>query len=171
MKIIINGKIREHGVIDNLISEVIDNMARRIGVPEDTKIAIDGLEFKVLFTIDGEETYASVPREINGETVNEMFTVSVHLDEEGNILQEEDNEGESFYDGYSLAKSIGQEYNYEGIESKYQDSELEFKESLGEDTEGAKAITYIVIDNPETEIVRHFKDDLLVFEYEYKTKE
>ena len=171
MKVQFNGRINQTGRIDDLINEVINNVAPRIGVPEGTKIAIEGLEFKVVFTIDGEETYASVPREINGETVDEMFMLSVHLDADGNIVQAEDNEGESFYDGYTLAKAIGQEYQYEGIESNFENSELELIESLGENTGiDVMAVRYTLISNPEVEIVRHFKGDLLVAEYRYEPK-
>lgn len=171
MKIQFNGRINTLGRVKEVITEVLNNVAPRIGVPEGTKIAIEGLEFKVVFTIDGEETYASVPREINGETVDEMFMLSVHLDEEGNIVQAEDNEGESFYDGYSLAKSIGQEYQYEGIESNFESSELELIDSIGENTgSDVMAVHYKLIGNPEVEIVRHFKGDLLVAEYRYEPK-
>ena len=172
MKVVFNGKIKEIGRIDDLISGVVDNVAQRIGVPEGTALAIEGLEFKVVFTIDGEETYASVPREVNGETINEMFMISVHLDEEGNVIQAEDNEGESFYDGFMLAKSIGQEYNYEGIESKYENDELEVIDSMGENTENdVMAVRYSLIADPLIEIVRHYKGNRLVAEYRYEPKE
>ena len=172
MKVIFNGgKIQDSQSVDSLIGEVIANVCARIGVPEGTPMAIEGLEFKVVFTVNGEETYASVPREINGQTVDEMFMLSVHLDTDGNIIQAEDNEGESFYDGFTLAKSIGQEYQYEGIESNFENSELELIESIGENTGvDVMAVHYSLVANPEIEIVRHFKGDLLVAEYRYEPK-
>ncbi|HIE5864196.1 TPA: hypothetical protein ACXNXA_000250 [Clostridium botulinum] len=172
MKVFINGKVREEGRIDELISEVLETMSERIGVPEGTEFAIEDLEFKVIFNIDGKEQYATVPREINGEVINEMFMVSAHLDEEGNIIQEEDNEKESFYDGYTLAKAVGKEYEYTGTESKYSNDELEVIESVGENTdEDVMAVKYKVKANPDIEIVRHYKGNLLVAEYVYKPKD
>lgn len=172
MKVIINGKMGMFGMIENTVLEVIETMAERIGVPEGTEFAIEGLEFKVIFTIGGKESYATVPRDINGETVNEMFMVSVHLDEEGNIIQAEDNEQESFYDGYTLAKSAGQDYQYEGTESAYRKDELELLESLGDNnTDDVMAVKYKVIADPDTEVLRHYKGDLLVAEYVYKPKD
>ncbi|GAB6153707.1 hypothetical protein JCM17380_24570 [Desulfosporosinus burensis] len=171
MKVFINGKITREGRMDELVSEIVNTMGKRIGVPENTKITIEGLGFKVIFHIDGVDTYATVPRDVNGETVNEMFSVSVHLDEDGNIIQTEDNEEESFYDGYTLAKSVGQEYQYEGTESAYSNDELELLESLGENTgDDVMAVKYRVIADPETEVLRHYKGDLLVAEYVYKPK-
>lgn len=172
MKVIVNGKIKEQGRVEDLVAEIIANMAKRIGVPDGTEVAVEGLEFKVIFIADGQEQYATVPREVNGETLNEIFTVVVHLDENGNVVQAEDNEKESFYDGYTLAQSVGQEYNYEGTESKYQNDELEVIESLGENTStDVMAVKYKVKANPEIEVVRHYKGDLLVAEYEYRPKE
>lgn len=172
MKVFINGKINRDGQIEDIIHEVVNTMAGRIGVPENTAITIEGLEFKVIFHIDGQDTYATVPRDVNGETVNEIFMVSAHLDEDGNIIQTDDNEEESFHDGYTLAQSIGQEYEYEGTTSAYEDAELEIIESLGENTStDVMSVKYKVIADPETEVVRHYKGDLLVAEYVYKPKQ
>lgn len=172
MKIFVNGKIRQQGRVEELIQEVVNNLSNRIGVPEGTEIAIEGLEFKVVFSIDGQETYATVPREINDETVNEMFMVTVHLDEDGNVIQAEDNEEESFYDGYTLAQAVGQEYEYTGTESKYSNDELELIESIGDNSDvDVMAVKYRVKAEPEVEVVRHYKGDLLVAEYEYRPKE
>lgn len=171
MKVFINGKIREQGRVEEIMAEIINNMSAKMEVPEGTEIAIEGLEFKVVFNINGQETYATVPRNINGDEVNEIFMVSVQLDEEGNIIQAEDNEEESFYDGYTLAKSVGKEYQYTGTESKYSNDELEIVESIGDNTDiDVMAVRYKVKADPETEVVRHYKGDLLVSEYEYKPK-
>lgn len=172
MKVFINGKVKQKGRVEEIIQEVVDNTATRIGVPPGTEIAIEGLEFKVVFKINGEETYATVAREINGETINEMFMMSVHLDEEGNIVDTDDNEKESFHDGYTLAQAVGKEYEYTGTESKYENDELELLESLGENSDtDVMAVKYRVIAEPEVEVVRHYKGDLLVAEYEYRPKE
>ncbi|MCW6094579.1 hypothetical protein LAV60_15515 [Clostridium sporogenes] len=172
MKVFINGKIREEGRIDEIISEVLETMSERIGVPEGTEFAIEDLEFKVAFNIDGKEQYATVPREVAGETVNEMFMVSAHLDKEGNLVQAEDNESESFYDGYTLAKAVGKEYEYTGTESKYSNDELEVIESIGENTdEDVMAVKYRVKASPEIEVVRHYKGNILIAEYNYVPKD
>ena len=171
MKVFINGKIKGQGRVEEVITEVVSNVIDRIGVPAGTDMAIEGLEFKVVFTIDGQESYATVPRDVNGETVNEMFMLSVHLDENGNVIGADDNEAESFYDGYTLAKSIGQDYKYESCESKYQNDELEIVESLGENSsDDVMAVKYTVKADSTLEVVRHYKGDLLVAEYEYLQK-
>lgn len=171
MKVNVKGIVRKEGRVEELVEEILANMAKRIGVPEGTQVAIEDLEFKVIFSINGEEQYATVPREINGETVNEMFNVVVHLDENGNVKQAEDNEDESFYDGYTLAQAVGQEYQYEGTESSYDDEQLEEVEVLGSENVDVKSIRYTLKSDPEIEIVRHYKGDLLVAEYEYRNGE
>lgn len=172
MKVTIKGRLGKQGMVEERVDEVIHNMAERIGVPDGTKFIVEGLEFKVIFVIDGVETYASVPRDINGETVNEIFEVVVDLDEDGNIVQTADNEAESLLDGFTLANSIGQEYQYEGVESGYSNDELEVIDSVGENTEfDVMSVRYQVIGDPDTEILRHFKGNKLVAEYTFKPKE
>lgn len=170
MKVFVNGKI-EASKVGDLVSEILYNMSERLSIPEDTGMAIEGLEFKVRYNIGGQETYATVSRDINGEKVNEIFMVAVHLDKDGNVVQADDNEAQSFYDGYTLAQSVGLDYQYTGIESKYRNEDLELLESLGENigTE-PMSVRYRVKNSPEIEVVRHFKGDLLVAEYDYEPK-
>lgn len=170
MKVNVKGIVRESERVTSLVEEVIANMSERIGIPEGTEVAIEDLEFKVIFTIDGQEQYATVPRDVNGETFNEMFNVVVHLDKEGKVVQAEDNEDESFYDGYTLSQAAGTEYEYEGILSAYQDEELELIEELG-DSVDVHSAKYQLKSDPEVEIVRHYKKDQLVAEYRYELKD
>lgn len=166
MQIYINGKIKQEQDLNMIIGEALRGLGDRIGVPEDTEIALTELQFKVVFNINGQEQYATVPREVNGETVNELFAVSIHLDEEGNIIQREDNEEESFYDPYTLAKANGQEYQYEGIESKYKNKDLEIIDSIGEPEPNEPMAVKYSIKGTDRKLVRHYKGEKLVAEYE-----
>lgn len=172
MKVTIKGKISEQGRLEDTIQEIVSSMGNRFGIPDNTEIAIQDIEFKVIFKIDGEEKYATVPREIDGETVDEIFMLNVYLDENENIITEEDNEDESFYDGYTMATALGKEYKYSGIESKYQNDELEVVESFGENSPtGVMSVRYKVKNSPEIQLIRYYKGDLLVSEYELTPKE
>jgi hypothetical protein len=172
MKVNVEGRIIGRGRLESLVSEIITNMSKRIGVPEGTEVAIEALEFKVVFFMNGEENYATVPRTVNGKETNEMFMVNVKLDEDGMVIKASDNEAESYYDGFSLARAMGEEYDYSGVESEYNNDQLDLIESLGENSEtDVMAVRYKVIANPATEVVRHYKGDLLVAEYVYQPKE
>jgi hypothetical protein len=136
-----------------------------------SKIQLEDVSFKVIFTdIYGVETYISVPRDVQGETVHELFEVNVELDEDGNIFDFEDNEEESKVDGFTLAQAVGLEYNYEGIESFFKDEELVEVDRYGIEGD-VLAVKYSKVVDEASEVLRHFKGDLLVAEYEYVPKE
>lgn len=148
------------------IGNAVQAMGDKLDIPLDTAFVIEDISFKVKFIIDGEEKYVSVPREIDGEVIDEIFVVDMTLDSEGEIVDAVDNEDKSEYDGYTLAQALGKEYVYEGIVSAYDDNELMKIEQLGTDTD-VKAVKYRLVDNPEIEILQHYKGELLVAEYTY----
>lgn len=164
MRVTLKGKqLSEEQFLDNIL-EIVTTMAKRMGLPDDILFCIENVSFTVAFDIDGKPQYATVPREINGKKINEMFEVIAEMDEDGNIKETTDNEEESFVDGYSLAKAAGEEYKYEGIKSKYKDTELEpISELKVED--GARAVKYNIKAEPDKELVRHYKEDKIVAEY------
>lgn len=173
MKVVIKGSSTLNRAKSN-ISEVINKAISTFNLPEGTKLKIEDLEFKVRFEIDGKETYASVPREVQGETVHEMLMVAVHVDKKGKIDYTETNENESFHDGYTLAQAVGKEYQYESIESAYENDDLEIIEyiqSNESDDKKVMAVKYRVKNEEDTEVIRHYKGDKLVFEYVIKNKE
>lgn len=165
MQVYINGKIRQEQDLSMVIGEALKGLNEKIGVPEDTEIAITDIQFKVVFNVDGVESYATVSREVNGELVPELFAVSIHLDEDGNVIQSEDNEEESFYDPYTLAKAHGVEYQYEGIESNYKNDDLEVIDSLGEPEPNEPMAVKYSIKGTDKELIRHYKGEKLVAEY------
>lgn len=159
--------------VGGIMTEVISTMGERIGVPEGTEIKIEGLEFKVVYMMDGQERYATVPREVDGETTHEIFEVAVSLNADGDIDITKDNEEESFYDGYTMAKALGKEYHYEGIESGYADSDLMEIDRLTSNEEEDVQVIAIKYDIKGTlkELIRHYKGELLVAEYVLEDKE
>lgn len=167
MKITLKGKqLNEEKLIKN-IYEVVAGTAEKIGIPKDTLFQLEDVSFKVAFELDGKAMYATVPREINGKKYNEMLEIVAEMDEKGNIKELKDNEEESFVDGYSLAKAVGEDYQYEGIESAYSDEELKQIDEFGDDE--VRAVKYELRNNPDYQVVRHYKVidgyDTLIAEY------
>ncbi|WMU08169.1 hypothetical protein vBCtySFA70_00065 [Clostridium phage vB_CtyS-FA70] len=166
MKINFKGKITSEQQLINNIMEVVSTIGKRSGVPENTAFVIVDPIIKVAFLIDGEERYATVPRKVGDKDINELFEVKVTLDEKGDIAGSVDNEDESFADPYSMAKAVGVEYQYEGIESEYDDTKLKIVESIGDNTDIAPmAVRYEIEDDSKHDLVRHFKGNKLVAEY------
>lgn len=148
-------------------TKVVANLLERLEVPEDTKLFIEDLSFKVSFEINGQLQYASITRDINGEKVPEIFQVAVKLDPEGRIVYVGDNEDESFYDGYTLAQAVGQEYEYEGIESLYPNEDLEvisYLESSEDDEKKVMAVTYKIKGDDDFSLIRYYKGEKIVAE-------
>lgn len=148
-------------------TKVVADLLGRLEVPKDTKLFIEDLSFKVAFEINGQLQYASITRDINGEQVPEIFQVAVKLDEDGNIVYVGDNEEESFYDGYTLAQAVGQEYEYDGIESLYSNEDLEvisYLESSEDDYKKVMAVTYKIKGDDDFSLIRYYKGEKIVVE-------
>ncbi|OAA90884.1 hypothetical protein [Clostridium ljungdahlii] len=171
MKVYLQG-ITQVNKLEELIKKVVLKMAERIGLEASVNFKVEDVEAKIMFNMDGNDTYATVPRDVQGTVANELFEVLVPLDREGNIDEDKvkDNEKESFYDGYTLAQALGKEYKYEGIESKYRNGDLKIIEYLGENTPGEPMAVKYSIKGTDRELIRHYKGDKLVAEYESKPK-
>jgi len=167
MKVTLKGKqLNEEKLIKN-IYEVVAGTAEKIGIPKGTLFQLEDVNFKVAFALDGKALYATVPREINGKTFNEMLEIVAEIDENGEVKDIQNNEEKSFVDGYSLAKAVGEDYEYEGIESAYGDEELVQVDEFGDDE--VRAVKYELKDDPDYQVVRHYKVidgvDTLIAEY------
>lgn len=171
MKVQFKGKFDKPAKMDRAMSVVLSDLFDRLGVPEGAEMAIEDLQFKVVLTIDGQEQYVSVPREVEGETIHEIFTVEVQLDENGHVVKKVDNEEESFFDGFTMAQALGKEYKYEVIESGYNDADLEEVGSINPEGTDVRGIRYKLLTEEGTEIFRYYKADNLVFEEEIKSKD
>lgn len=166
MQIYMQGQANPKLMYENT-TRVVADLLERLGVPGDTKMVIEDLSFKVAFEINGQLQYASITRKINGEEVPEIFQVAVKLDGEGSIVYVGDNEDESFYDGYTLAQAVGQEYEYEGIESLYDNEDLEvisYLESSEDDDKKVMAVTYKIKGDDDFSLIRYYKGEKIVAE-------
>lgn len=166
MQIYIQGTATPEQVVAHM-KAVISDLLGRIEAPSNTTYKLVDVEFKVGFDFgDGTLQYAGIKREVGGEMVDEIFQVAVLLDENGEIKFSEDNENESFHDGYTLAQAAGVEYEYEGIESMYDNDDLEvldYIEDSEEDDKKVMAARY-KIKGTEKILVRYFKGEKLVAE-------
>ena len=72
-----------------------------------------------------------------------------------------DNEEESLVDDKTLAEANGIEYEYSEIESDYEESELIYIDTFGDDV--AKSVRYSIV-GTELELIRFYKGEKLVGE-------
>lgn len=170
MKIQFKGKFNSPEKMNRAMAVVLSDLTDRLGVPEEAEMAIEDLQFKAVFKINGQDQYISVPREVQGETIHEIFTVDVTLDDDGAVIKQVDNEEESFYDGYTMAQALGKDYDYQTIESGYIDSDLEEIERIEPEESNVLAVRYKLLAEDETEVIRYYKTGNLVFEEEIKNK-
>lgn len=160
MKLVFKGKCSANQ-LSKRITEVVADIVARTGITEDAKIIIENAELNVIFKVGNEESYLTVPREINGQEVQDIFTVTVPLTEKGTIKATLDNEEESLVDDKTLAEANGIEYEYSEIESDYEESELIYIDTFGDDV--AKSVRYSIV-GTELELIRFYKGEKLVGE-------
>lgn len=115
----------------NQFEETIREIVRKVEGQINHKvenIRLKDMEVGVLLTVDGEERYLTVTH----DELEEVFTVFVQLDEEGNVLAEKDNKEETLLDDFTRSVLKNEELpTYQKIESIYNDDELEFLEETG----------------------------------------
>lgn len=146
--------------INKLVSDVIE----RAELNPEIEVILENPELNIIFKNGEDEAYLTVPREVNGQEVMEIFTVAVPLDEKGKIKASVDNEEESLVDEKTLAEANGLEYEYKEIVSEYADDSLELLEVFGGETEDdAKSVRYKV-KGTNLEVLQFFKGDKLVAE-------
>lgn len=170
MKIQFKGKFSSPEKMNRAMAVVLSDLMDRLGVPKEAEMAIQDLQFKAVFNINGQDKYISVPREVQSETIYEIFTVDVALDEDGAVIKQVDNEDESFYDGYTMAQALGKDYDYQTIESGYADSDLEEIERIEPDESDVLAVRYNLLTEDGTEVIRYYKAGNLIFEEVIKNK-
>ena len=68
MKLVFKGKCSANQ-LSKRITEVVADIVDRTGITEDAKIIIENAELNVIFKVGNEESYLTVPREINGQEV------------------------------------------------------------------------------------------------------
>lgn len=128
MQIIFKGKSSIIKAHQNMF-EVVNGVLTRVGLPKNTSIKIDELTFKVIVMVDGEERVFTVPREMNGETVDELLTIQVELGEDGEIVNSINNEEESLFQDHEVEAMLGLDHEYGRIESPYVADDLEMLDS------------------------------------------
>lgn len=150
--------------LPKILKEVITDIQKRSNI-EETKFNVKDAEMGILFNVNGEKMMLS--SEIDG--VIEPFKVHVELDAKGNIVRKKDNDTESFLDDYSRAIAKGLESpTTEPIESVFNDEDLVLEH---EESGGDLVAKHYKNTATEENVVRYYRNGVLVGETGYKKKE
>lgn len=159
-----NGEMSIEQLIPNLM-EVVGTVSEKVKFPKGTKLLLQDVTIKVVMDVNGEHLYATVDREVNGETATEMLAFELKLGNDGNIIKSLDNEEASFYDDKTIAKALGKDYIYTTIETAFSEDQLELLDEFkfDEGNEELKVCVYRIKESGKG-LVQYYKGGKLVGE-------
>lgn len=158
MKVTFVGEINIQRMAEKLV-EIASSTVERLEKEHNTKIngySIHEADVQVKFDVEGADEPQMLT--VNHHGMTEPFQWIVDMDKETEI----NNEDQSMFDEYSVAKAKGQEKQFEEIKSIYNDADLELEDVEAFDNMSKKVYTVL---NEEYKVVKVFQDDRLIQEY------